>query len=210
MPNLGVIIQARMGSTRLPGKVLMEAGGKSIIRRIYETCSDVYKTVVAIPFGDEGLAVHLNANNIPFFTGHATDVLDRYLKCARENMFSHVIRVTGDCPLLSKESLFWIGEHGPSAHYDFYSNAGDGRKSIDGEDVEMISMPLLCWLVDNTDGSDREHVTSRVYRGNLPAWFKVGMWRDTGPNLSHIKTSIDNQDDFNMFTREVEREATRQ
>ena len=209
MPNLGVIIQARTGSTRLPGKVLMEAAGESIIQRIYRICSGVYQTVVAIPFGDEALAKHLAAHNIPFFTGHATDVLDRYVHCAREHRFDNVIRVTGDCPLLSTETLFWIGEQGLKGSYDFYTNAGPGRTSIDGEDCEFISIRLLEFLAKNIDDKlQREHVTAAIYETgecNSPfSFYAIEYWRDTGKDLSDIKTSIDTQDDFDTFKNEVE------
>ena len=208
MPKLGVIIQARSGSVRLPGKVLMQIRGESIIQRIYRLSSEVYPSVVAIPFGDSPLAMHLSDKSIPFFCGHETDVLGRYLECAKEEKLTHVIRVTGDCPMISQETLFWMGEHGLSDDYDFYSNCGTGRKSVDGEDCEFMSLAFLRWMSGTAQGSrHREHVTQYVYdrRAWIPEEFKIGFWLDTGLDMSAGKSSIDTKDEFDRIKKECEK-----
>lgn len=208
MPKLAIIIQARSSSVRLPGKVLMQIRGESIIQRIHRLCSEVYPSIVAIPFGDSPLAMHLSDKNIPFFCGHETNVLCRYLECAEEKRFTHVVRVTGDCPMISQESIFWIGEHGLRDDFDFYSNCGQDRKSVDGEDCEFISLPFLRWMAETAqDSRHLEHVTLYAYerRAWIPSNFKVGFWRDSCLDMSAGKSSIDTKEEFDKIKTECEK-----
>jgi spore coat polysaccharide biosynthesis protein SpsF (cytidylyltransferase family) len=208
--KLAVVIQARSGSTRLPGKVLKLVDGVSLIARLYRICSEIYHTIVAIPEDDSALDDHLHKQKIPYFAGAPTDVLSRYYECAKNNSLTHIVRVTGDCPMMSQETLFWMGAHGMKYEYDFYSNCGKGRKSIDGEDVEFMSFRMLEWLNENAiEQSDREHVTQYVYNNAdnaTAAGFNCGLWRDTGIDCSHIKSSIDTFKDFDRIVPEIQKE----
>ena len=102
--NTGIIIQARMGSTRLPGKVLMNIGPKTllghIITRLSYNISSAATVVVATSTetADDCIAEFCHINNINCFRGSEHDVLDRYYKCARDYSFNNIVRMTADNP----------------------------------------------------------------------------------------------------------------
>ena len=103
--KVGIIVQARIGSTRMPGKVLEKVYNKSILEIIYLRLkkSNYIKNIkFAIPKikSEKNLKKHLLQKKIPFFEGSTNDVLDRYYKCAKINKYDHIVRVTGDCPLI--------------------------------------------------------------------------------------------------------------
>jgi len=191
------IIQARTGSKRFPNKVLTPLKGIPIVKRVYDTCNSIFedRTVVAIPHTNRKLAKYLTDNDIPVFKGHPTDVLDRYYQCARKYEATHIVRITGDCPVISKAWLSYA-EYMLCQNEDtgFISNCFPPRKIIDGNDVEIMSFKILSRLNDVADKEDREHVTSLIYKSN---WELINHL-DISPelDLSHIKTSIDTKEDF--------------
>jgi spore coat polysaccharide biosynthesis protein SpsF len=103
-----VIVQARMGSSRLPGKVLHELGGKTVLRRVLERCAEIQgidSLCCAIPTGaeDEMVAAEASRCGAVVTRGSATDVLDRYNQSALQLQASFIMRVTSDCPLLDPD-----------------------------------------------------------------------------------------------------------
>ena len=108
--NVGVIIQARMGSTRLPGKVLKPIAGKVLLDHVLGRLSLLaypVKVVVAtsdLP-QDDAIVRHCQSRSVAVYRGSETDVLDRYYQCACENGFAHVVRLTADNPFTDVEEL---------------------------------------------------------------------------------------------------------
>jgi len=105
------IIQARMGSKRLPGKVLLPINGHTVISEVISRCrriSGVDQTVCAISEapGNDSLEREVLASGVQCIRGPEMDVLSRYVKAARETEATHIVRITADCPLLSSE-LCW-------------------------------------------------------------------------------------------------------
>jgi spore coat polysaccharide biosynthesis protein SpsF len=115
-----VIIQARMGSTRLPGKVLLPLGESVVLNYVVTRCksiSPVDEVIVAtsdLP-GDNPIAVWCERNNVNYFRGAEHDVLARFYECAQLYRPDYIIRVTADCPFLdislANESIRLISEH---------------------------------------------------------------------------------------------------
>jgi len=101
--KVGIIIQARMGSTRLPGKVLKQIGNKTLIEHIIfrlEKLKNSVKIIIAtsdLKIDDE-LERFCKINNLACFRGSELNVLERYYLCAKENEFDHIVRLTGDNP----------------------------------------------------------------------------------------------------------------
>ncbi|MEO5335312.1 MAG: glycosyltransferase family protein [Magnetospirillum sp. WYHS-4] len=102
------IVQARLGSTRLPGKVLLDLGGVTVLARVLERCRavpGVDRVVCAVPdnAADDPVAAEAERCGVPVCRGSETDVLDRYRKAAEMAGADVILRVTSDCPLIDPE-----------------------------------------------------------------------------------------------------------
>jgi len=171
------IIQARMGSNRLPGKVLMPIMGKPmlwhIVRRVRAVPS-IDEVVVAVPDGpaDEVLRQFCATNNIASFSGSELDVLDRYYRAALAYGADPVLRITADCPLVDPEFIEKLMQLYRSDSYDYAAVAAgadahnlDGGCFPDGMDAECFSFASLerAWK-ESQDPRDREHATRFIWR----------------------------------------------
>lgn len=165
--NCLAVVQARMGSTRLPGKVLTDIAGRPalwhVIRRL-EQCPGVDRVMAAIPEGpeDDALADYAAELGVDCFRGDQDDVLDRIFQAAAPLFPRAVARVTADCPLLDPYLLdfilgvFW--EHG----FDYASNCLQPTFP-DGLDLEVMTMAALerTWR-EASRPAQREHVTPYI------------------------------------------------
>lgn len=192
---IACILQARMSSTRLPGKVLLDFFGvpmllfmldrvrlsKRIDRIIVATSKDKSDNVIF------DLCVQ---NGIGVFRGSLEDVLDRYYQAAMVLVPKHVVRLTSDCPLISTEIMDRTIERHLDGGYDFTWNPG----FPDGYDTEIMTLQTLAktWREAMTQ-EDREHVTKYI-REN-PDKFRIGRYENI-EDLSHIKMSVDTLDDY--------------
>jgi len=179
------IIQARMGSNRLPGKVLMPILGKPMLWHIVDrVCAvpSIDEVVVAVPMdrANEILRQFCNDNKIALFAGSENDVLDRYYRAAQRFEADPVIRITADCPLVDPpliERLIQIFKTGKYDHIGVAAGAGAERigrgRFPDGLDAECFGFSALdrAWR-DATDPRDREHVTR--YMWNNRKLFRCG------------------------------------
>ena len=161
------LIQARMTSTRLPGKVLMDLGGDPLINRVYDACSKACKTVILIPYGDDLLRAHCIKMNWQYREGPEDDVLERYIGAVRSYPEeTHFARITSDCPLLSTSELFYMGHI--AKDFDMVSNCTTDAR--DGMEIDILSRAGWEWLNKHGVGNGhREHVTTYV-KDNLPAF----------------------------------------
>ena len=183
--NIGFIIQARLGSTRLPGKVLLPlpfSHGKPIIQWIadqLQTSIHNPKTVLAtsVQPTDDELANYCKNNNIYCFRGDEDDVLSRYIAVTKKHGFDTVVRLTGDNPLLDVDIL----DRTVQFHLDRsnYYTSSEGMPL--GMNIEVISGQTLLELENKplTD-PDREHVTRYIRRTDD---FKKGVYQ-----IQHVKT----------------------
>jgi len=171
------IIQARMGSTRFPGKVLQPIGGKAILLHIIERLSaapSIEEIVVAIPEGlvDQPLRAFCREQRVSFWAGSETDVLDRYYGSARRYGGDPVLRITADCPLVDPGTVEELIAMYRTGEFDYVAVAAgadsegltEGRFP-DGLDAECCSFAALeaAWR-DATDARDREHVTRFLWK----------------------------------------------
>lgn len=107
---IGVIIQARMGSTRLPGKIFKNIGNKNLLEHILFRLSKLKHNVqvviaTSVLGKDDKVENFCREKNIKCFRGSETNVLERYYMCAKENNFDHIVRLTGDNPFTDIEEL---------------------------------------------------------------------------------------------------------
>ena len=203
MHRLGLVVQARMGSSRLPGKVLADVGGKSAIARVLDRVSKIRavgKIVVAIPNTPDSkpLADELYNLNYEFYMGSEHDVLDRYYQLATAEKFDTIVRITGDCPLLDPDVSTRVIQAYTRGRYDFFSNCRPTSTYPDGLDTEVFSYDTLCKAWTHAKGVEREHVTQYMYRRGK---FRAGRLYYPA-NLSHYRWTLDTEDDL-QYIRKV-------
>ncbi|MFH1642150.1 MAG: glycosyltransferase family protein [Nanoarchaeota archaeon] len=164
MKKIGIIIQARMTSTRLPGKVLMDVGGMPLlaflIKRLKSSVKNIDVIVATTKDKDDDKIVELcNSINVPYYRGSKENVLDRYIKCSREFNIDVIIRVCADSPFIDTEGIneLVIAYHqNPLANliHNKHKNGyppGAGAELVTLESLEKAEM-------DASEQNQREHV----------------------------------------------------
>ncbi|MCW8804203.1 MAG: glycosyltransferase family protein [Ignavibacteriaceae bacterium] len=208
LPKIITIIQARMRSTRLPGKVLLPLAGKPLILRMHERVTFSKYTgeiVVAITEDeiDNKLFKLCQQNNLNVFRGHSLDLLDRHYNAAKEYNAELVIKIPSDCPLIDpsiidKVILYYINN---IEKFDFVSNLHPSSYP-DGNDVEIMSFKTLenAWLNAKKD-FEREHTTPYIWEN--PDKFRIGnvSW-ETGLDYSMThRFTVDYKEDYEFINR---------
>ncbi len=198
---VGCIIQARMGSTRLPGKVLMNADEKNsvlyyVITQL-QNCKFLDKIVVATTElkEDDEIEKFVTSMNIDCFRGRSTDVLDRYYKCALKFSLSIIVRITADNPLIDPTLVDDAINIFNSNSFDYVSNAHI-RSFPHGTETEVFSFIALETVWKNAKTNyDKEHVTPYLY--NNPDRFNIFdiMYKE---NMSHLRWTVDKEDDLKL------------
>lgn len=196
------IVQARMGSTRLPGKVLLKVRGLSLleyeIRRLWLS-KKIDKIVVATTTAraDDAIGRLCAKIGVDCFRGSEADVLDRFWQCAqRYPGYPVIVRITGDCPLID---FAVVDEVIDFFHANSFSYASNVLKETfpDGMDVEVFTREALAEAREKARlNSEREHVTlyirntRRFKKGNLEAPHDFG----------HIRLAVDEPEDFTVIS----------
>lgn len=159
------IIQARMASTRLPGKMLADIDGQPMLWHVVNRTmrsSRVDRLIVAtsVNSGDDPIVQFCARNNIDCFRGSEDDVLDRFYQAAKAAKADSVIRITGDCPLLDSSLLDEVARIYTTGDFDYVTNSLRYTYP-DGLDVEVFSYKALerAWT-EAKSSREREHVVS--------------------------------------------------
>ena len=168
------IIQARMASTRLPGKVLREICGVPMLKYEVErvrasSLIDGVVVATSVNSADDRIADFCGKNDIECFRGPEEDVLARYYKCARVYGARTIVRLTADCPLIDPRVIDKVIAAYKEGNFDYVSNTipPQTRKYADGNDVEVFSCAALEKVYSEcTDKRDREHVTFHIWNYN--------------------------------------------
>jgi spore coat polysaccharide biosynthesis protein SpsF len=199
---IGAIIQARMGSTRLPGKVMLEAAGKPLLDHLMERLSfstTLEKVVVATSTDkrDDVIEEFCKSQSIPVFRGSLNDVLDRYYRAAKYFELDIVVRITSDCPLIDPvlvdEMVRFYAEH--KDQYDLVTN----RHPLtypDGLDADVMSAACLehVWR-HATEPHQREHT--------IPYFWEAGMrvYNFEHPDLlfNRYRWTLDYPEDYELI-----------
>jgi len=206
--TIGCIIQARMGSSRLPGKVLMKIEQKKtvlefIINQLKQS-KLIEKIIIATTVLDEDeQIVNLSKEmNISYFRGHPKDVLDRYYECAKHFSLSSIVRITSDNPLIDPTLVDHVIEKFMSGSFDYVTNFLK-RTFPYGTEAEIISFNALekTWI-NAKKPSEREHVT--LYVLNNENDFRIGEIRND-VDLSHLRWTIDRENDLILAKNLVEK-----
>ena len=203
---IAAIVQARMGSTRLPGKPLADVAGKPMLARLVERARripGVERVIIATTEkpADEAILRFAEDHDLPAYAGREEDVLDRVYQAARRFGVSVVVRVTPDCPLLDPEVSGLVVARFVEARgtVDYASNT-QPPTFPDGLDTEVFSFEALerAWR-EATAPSEREHVTAYIWKH--PELFRlVNVARE--PDISGRRWTVDEPADLE-FVRAV-------
>lgn len=203
-----VLIQARMGSSRLPGKVLMDICGKPDLQWVVERVqrskvADGVMVVTSIGQDNLPLIRLCTELGIRVFAGAEQDVLDRYYQAAKLLRPEYVVRVTADCPLFDWRYLDWVAGR-MEADTDYIWLGEDGYP--DGLDLEIVRFEALKRSWEEAGLlSEREHVT--MYIKNHPEAFRIKALDFPVKNIGHYRWTLDEGRDFEMIN-EVYRHFT--
>ena len=192
------IVQARMGSTRLPGKVLADLCGAPLLQRQLERvhrATSLDRVVVATSTNETDLPIAelCESLDVPCFRGDLNNVLARFLGAISEFNPEVVVRITADCPLISPSVIDSIVHSFFESDCDYLSNTLDPTFP-DGVDVEVVRVRALRALARlDTDIHEREHVTLGIYR--RPEQFVVRNFTGN-PDLSNLRWTVDSPEDL--------------
>lgn len=196
------IIQARMGSSRLPGKMLMPLAGIPVIQWVYDRARQIEgldDMIVATTTTskDDPLVASCMEHRIPVFRGSENDVLDRYYQAAQATAADVVIRVTGDCPLLDPgESSKVLALFRQTPGCEYASNTHPPFLP-DGLDTEVVQVSTLARVWREVgDRVAREHVTWYIHQH--PEQFHLAALAPT-ESLAHQRWTLDNAEDFTFL-----------
>jgi len=194
------IIQARMSSTRLSGKVLLPLAKKPVLAHVVERlsyCRLVEEIVVAtsVDSSDDCIVDFCRKNHVSFFRGNLEDVLDRYYQTAKQYNASTVVRITADCPVIDPVVVDAVITGFLSGSYDLYGLDGEFP---DGLDCTVFSLSALQQASLNAQlKSEREHVGP--YIENNPQRFHNGSLK-IFKGLQHHRWTLDEPEDYLLLT----------
>lgn len=201
-----IIIQARSGSTRLPGKIMMPLAGKPLLVRMTERVmsADIPKRIVVATTTekiDDEVEKLCAEYGIKCFRGHPTDLLDRHYKAALNFKAKYIAKIPSDCPLICRKAIERVARHflENSGSYDYASNLHPATYP-DGHDVEIMSFETLeCAWKEATRDFEREHTTPYIWE-NPDRFRTVNVEWETGLDfsMSHRMT-IDYPEDYEFI-----------
>ena len=208
MPRIAsvvAIIQARMGSSRLPGKVLLDIGGKPMLYRVVlraRRAQTLGRVLVATTreASDDPVAAYCQSQGFPFFRGDPHDVLDRYYQAASRFNAQTVVRLTADCPLIDPQEIDrTVRAFQETGGVDFAANRLPPpwqRTTPIGMDTEVVSFSALKKAWREADQKhQREHVMPYFYEE--AGRFNI-LVADHDPDLGHLRLTVDTPEDLSL------------
>lgn len=197
------ILQARMSSSRLPGKTLRPLLGKPLLFRQWERLQktkkiDQWILATSTDPSDDALETFCCENSLKFFRGSLNDVLDRFYQAALPLRPDHIVRITGDCPLADPALIDQIIDFHLKGNFDYSSNTIPPTFP-DGLDAEMFRFACLekGWKEAKLP-SQREHVTPFIYQ--QPNRFRLGSYKNN-IDLSGLRWTVDEKEDLKLIMK---------
>lgn len=203
--NVVAIIQARMSSTRLPGKVLVELAGKPVLEHVVsriESCKTIQKVVVATSTdeSDDAIERWCESLGVACYRGSLNDVLDRYYQAAIQSNADAIVRITADCPAIDPTIVDEVVSAYLVGGYEFFGLSGEFP---DGLDCTVFAFSAIerAWKEAQLP-SEREHVGPYIEKH--PELFKSGgLMKFSG--LSHHRWTLDEPRDLDFLKIVFER-----
>ena len=209
--TVGIIVQTRTGSSRLPAKVMMKADDKSlmidyVINQLKH--SKLHDKIVVATTDlkqDDVIFDHVTNRNVSCFRGDEKNVLERHYQCAKKYDFSIIVRIPSDKPLIDPTIVDSVIEKFQSNSYDYISNfsvdVNDNDRFIpsypSGTEVEIFSFTALeaAWK-NATSEEEKEHVTPYLY--SHPEKFNTSTLKSKN-NLSQFRWALDYENDLKLI-----------
>lgn len=206
--KIGVIIQARMGSTRLPGKILLELDKNEkildvLIKRL-KLSKLLNEIIIATTPDDRNYAIIDTAkqHNVSYFIGSEDDVLERYFLAAKEFKLNVIIRVTSDCPFVDPYMMDDMIKFYINNSYDYVKNFDEKTQYTRGFEIEIFGFNILEQIYSQAiSRAEREHVTYylRTHFDN----FKIFNFNAEYLNkIEGLRLTIDKKEDL-LICREI-------
>jgi len=194
------IVQARLGSTRLPGKIMKLVSGKPLIEHLLQRLSMskmIDKIILATSknIENEHFAKQVEKLGFDVFQGSEVDVLDRYYNATLQHRPKIVVRITGDCPLIDSKIVDSVIKHFKVSKVDYVSNVNPPTFP-DGLDVEVFSWESLrqAWKLAK-DPTEREHVTPFIRNSGKFSLSNLSHYED----LSGERWTVDEPEDLEVI-----------
>ncbi|MDQ0298231.1 spore coat polysaccharide biosynthesis protein SpsF [Salibacterium salarium] len=200
--NTVIIVQARMGSSRLPGKVLKPLGDSVVLDYVVKRCNRITnaaKVVVATSTHDRDYAIveWCSRNNVEYFRGSELDVLARYYQCAKYFDADIVVRVTADCPFVDYELADECISKMKIEKTDILRMTGELPRGLT---VEIFSFESLEYMYRyGTESHQKEHVT--YYSKEYPSEFDIDFYRVPSElEEPSLRITLDTEEDYVLCT----------
>ena len=207
MLKIGAIVQARMSSRRLPGKVLHEVNGKPLLQYIIERlkhCSTIKVVIIATSHerSDDKIEEFCNKKFIPCYRGSLNDVSGRFKDILEKKQWDAFVRVNGDSPLIDQDLIDRGIDLFIDGNFDLVTNIFP-RTYPSGQSVEIVRASTFNQIYPKMNESDDfEHVTNFLYRSSKE--FKIFNFTSLN-NYSKIHLSVDTPQDMRVFSNIFEK-----
>jgi spore coat polysaccharide biosynthesis protein SpsF len=217
--DFSIIIQARMGSTRLPSKTMMKIKNKSLLDYVYNQVShskNISKIIIATTTlsEDDIIVNYANSKNILVFRGDSENVLDRFYQCAKKFHLKNIVRITADNPLIDPIIIDSCIAEFDKNDYDYVSNTISKKNNAwqydlnrfpYGMAVESFSFNSLEKAWKNAKlKSEKEHVTPYIIKNH--DYFHLGFIKNND-DYSNIRLTVDHKEDFELIKHLIENVA---
>lgn len=205
--NIDIIVQARTGSSRLPGKVMKFLEDKLVLDHVIERLqkSKYARQVIictSIKKEDDIIFEHCKNNNIKCYRGSELNVLERYYDTAKHFKSNYILRVTSDCPMIDSTYLDLMIEKYfelklPYLGPKYYGN----RKFPDGFNGEIFNYQVLKEAYENASEDEKEHVTTYIIKKYKTVEFNYPIDYEKYKNIdfSNLHLSLDTKEDYELL-----------
>ncbi|WKZ36517.1 MAG: NTP transferase domain-containing protein [Anaerolineales bacterium] len=196
--NINLIIQARMSSSRFPGKVLAPVNGKPMISHVVERLNRAFnKSAIIIATSDETsdapLALYGHSLGVTVFRGSLNDVFERFRVCLQENPCDWFFRVSADSPYLNSKILTTMASYVDDS-LDLITNV-QKRTFPHGHSLELLNAKTFCRIdPSRLSADDREHVTKFYYAHT--GEFRILNFENMDPDYARLNFVVDTLDDL--------------
>ena len=198
MTSVGIVVQARMGSTRLPGKVMRLVGHLPLLGHVIGRMALLSKPLPVIvatstDARDDAIVEWCRQAGVSTFRGDEQDVLNRYVQCASAGGFEHVVRLTADNPFTDITELERLVQHHLAGKFDYTHSFGMMPIGVGAEIMTRDALERS--HIEGHEPHHREHVNE--YIQEHPELFRIGVLNvPTGKIAPNLRLTIDTEEDW--------------